>query len=101
MEIFVDLFNLISCFRTYEAKIAERGGDESGPQYIPDWVRSYIEHRGIITFTSEILTRKNVEYLIYFTEENSAIKGIVFDENLRFSKAGKRQIRDEQNNELT
>ena len=93
MEIFIDLFNLISCFRTYEAKIADHGGDkdsESGPQYIPDWVKSYTEHRGIITFTNEILMRKNVEYMIYFTEENSAIKGIVFDESLLFSKSAKR-----------
>ena len=77
------------------------GDKDSGPAYIPEWVRSYTEHRGIITFTNELLLRKNVEYLIFFTEDNSAIKGIVFDQNLLFSKSVKRQIREEKNQELT
>ena len=84
-EIFVNLFNLISCFRTYEAKITDEGGDiGSGPQFIPYWVRTYTEHRGQLEFTSEILNRKNIKYLMYFAENNPAIKGLIFRESLQF-----------------
>ena len=36
MELFVNLFNLISCFRTYEQKISPEGEKkDSGPDFFP------------------------------------------------------------------
>ena len=81
MEIFLNLFNLISSYRSYEAKIINDGRDkESGPEFFPRWVRTYTEHKGIMTFTAEILSRKNLEYLVYFGDNNPAIKGLIFNE---------------------
>lgn len=40
---FVNIFNLVSCFRGYESTVAERYGDiDSGPDFIQKWVRNFI-----------------------------------------------------------
>lgn len=98
---FVDLFNLVSFYRRYEAVIAEEGaGKDEGPEFISKWVRTYLEHKGIMKMTSEMLNRKNSEYFYRFARKNPSIKGLVFDSSLVFSNASKRQQREEQNNDL-
>lgn len=100
-QIFVSLFNLISCFRNYEAEIAEDGDKvDDGPEYIPNWVRTYMDHRGVLEFTEEILNLKNVKYLMYFAENNSAVRGLVFGEDLMFTATAKKSSRDDQNHKL-
>ena len=90
-EVFVNLFNLISCFRIYEQKITDEGGDiGNGPQFIPNWVRTYTDHRGQLEFTVEMLNRKNIKYLMYFAENNPAIRSLIFGEALLFLSSGKK-----------
>lgn len=101
-QAFINLFNLISCFRRYQATIIDEGGDkDSGPQFISDWVRSYFSNEGIMTLPSEILKAKLIKYLLWFGEKNPSIKGLIFDDALYFSLAGKRNQREQINHELT
>ena len=78
---FMNIFNLVSCFHSYTESF---GDSDNGPVFISNWVRTYIEHKGVMTFTPEILSRKNLEYLTKFGFKNAAIKGLVFGDSLLF-----------------
>ena len=83
MTQFVDIFNLVSCYRRYEASIEDRFGDkDSGPGFLVDWVRRYPLEKGIVKFTPEMLNRKMSECFEIFARDNPAIKGLVFDDAL-------------------
>ena len=95
-HIFVDLFNLVSFYRRYEVLIAKEGKDkDSGPEFICKWVRSYLDHKGIMKMTTEMLSRKSSEYFFFFANKNPSIKGLIFDESLLFSNSTKRLQREE------
>ena len=62
---FMNFFNLISCYHNYMESLGAKNNSSSvfldnGPSFISNWVRTYPEHKGVMTFTSEILNRKNL-----------------------------------------
>lgn len=51
--------------------------------------------------TPEIMTRKNFDYFEIFGAKNTSVKGLIFDSAPLFSQATKRNLVEQQNQELT
>ena len=53
MEIFIRLFNLITSYRKYEDVFNEGSG--GGPEFITNWVKNYMRHRGDMVLDAEVI----------------------------------------------
>ena len=104
MEVthFIDIFNVVACYRRYEAMLEDKFGDKDhGPEFIASWVRNYPHNKGIVKFSAELLNRKTSESFFFFARNNTSVKGLIFDEALQFSNSNKRHVREEHNVGLT
>ena len=90
---FRDLFNLVSCYRTYEQLLLsggshpsdkKQGGQHEGPKFISAWVEAYLHHHGEMTFNAESLSDKNLPYLLQFARHNDSIKALTFGQQVQF-----------------
>ena len=88
MEIFIRLFNLITSYRKYEEIFNEGSG--GGPEFITNWVKTYMRHRGDMVLDAEVLQRKNLEYLLAFGNQNDSIKSLTFNETVVFTSSGRK-----------
>ena len=70
------MFNLVSSYRTY---LHHESKDDSHP-FIAKWVQNYMEHKGEMVLTQEIMEPNNFYDLLGFGRENDVIKSVVFPE---------------------
>ena len=88
MEIFIRLFNLITSYRKYEEIFNEGSG--GGPEFITNWVKTYMTHRGDMVLDAEVLQRKNLEYILAFGNQNDSIKSLTFNDSVAFIAVGRK-----------
>jgi hypothetical protein len=80
-ETFSNIFNLVSSYRHYQSQIV--GGGE-GPEFVSEWVVQYLKHQGEMYLSTEMIKPGNIQNLVNFGRENSAIKSLIFGSPISF-----------------
>lgn len=100
----VNLLNLVNSFLTYEQLLSKENSSHStvlqqalhdsninpvsrtagGPLFLTNWVRTYLNHNGMLEWSEEFYETDNFPYLLAFGRESEAVKALVFGESLSF-----------------